>query len=120
MEHPVAWLKAYMVMGEALVQSDPVKTIQQAKAMISTGPPDVLKPLIANFPADLKGQRLRFAKLSAEAHKIWKATPEVQDKTAVMHCPMVPADWIQPAGTLRNPYMPETMLRCGYQVLPEQ
>ena len=119
-EHPVAWLKAYMVMGEALVHSDPVKTSEQAKAMISTDPPDALKSLIAGFPADLKGQRLRFAKLSAEAHKIWKATPELQEKTAIMHCPMVPADWIQPAGTLRNPYMPETMLRCGYQVLPEQ
>jgi hypothetical protein len=33
---------------------------------------------------------------------------------------MVPADWIQPAGILRNPYMPETMLHCGYQVLPEK
>ena len=119
-EHPVAWLKAYMVMGEALVHSDPVRTSKQAKAMIGTDPPDALKPLIANFPADLKGQRLRFAKLSAEVHSVWKVTPELQKNTAIMHCPMVPADWIQPAGMLRNPYMPETMLRCGYQVLPEQ
>ena len=119
-EHSVAWLKTYMLLGEALVHSDPVKAADHATSMISTGPPDGLKSLMANFPKDLKGQRLRFAKLSAEAHKLWKTTPELQKDTAVMHCPMVPADWIQPAERLRNPYMPETMLRCGYQVLPEQ
>ena len=119
-EHPVPWLKTYMLVGEALVHSDPVKATEHATSMISTGPPEVLKPLMANFPKDLKGQRLRFAKLSAEAHKLWKTNAELQKSTAIMHCPMVPADWIQPAVRLRNPYMPETMLRCGYQVLPEQ
>ena len=119
-EHAVAWLQTYMLLGEALVHSDPVKAAKYGTSMISAGPPNALKSLIANFPQDLKGQRLRFAKLSAEAHKLWKATPELQKNTAIMHCPMVPADWIQPAGSLRNPYMPETMLRCGYQVLPKQ
>ena len=119
-EHSVAWLKTYMLIGEALVHSDPVKTLEHATSMITAGPPAPIKSLMANFPKDLKGQRLRFAKLSAEAHKLWKTNPELQEKTAIMHCPMVPADWIQPASRLRNPSMPETMLRCGYQVLPEQ
>ncbi len=119
-EHSVAWLKTYMLVGEALVHSDPVQATAHATSMISTGPPEALKSLMANFPKDLKGQRLRFAKLSAEAHRLWKQMPELQKGTAIMHCPMVPADWVQPAGRLRNPYMPETMLRCGYQVLPEQ
>ena len=74
-EHSVAWLKTYMLLGEALVHSDPVKANAHAPALITTGPPNALKSLMANFPKDLKGQRLRFAKLSAEAHKLWKTTP---------------------------------------------
>ena len=89
-EHSVAWLKTYMLVGEALVHSDPVKATDHATSMISTGPPDALKSLMANFPKDLKGQRLRFAKLSAEAHKLWKTNPELQKNTVIMHCPMVP------------------------------
>ena len=118
-EHATAWLKAYMELGEALVHSDPTRASQHASSLITHAPPEALRPLIASFPTDLKGQRLRFAKMSAEVHTLWKASAELQANTAVMHCPMVPADWIQPAGELRNPYMPETMLRCGYQVLPE-
>jgi len=119
-EHATAWLKAYMELGEALVHSNPVDAAAHATAMLASEPPAVLKELAVGFPTDLKGQRLRFAKLSAELHKIWKADSSLQAKTAIMHCPMVPADWIQPAGILRNPYMPETMLHCGYQVLPEK
>jgi len=119
-EHATPWLKSYMELGEALVHSNPVDASAHAAAMLATQPPTVLKELVEGFPKDLKGQRLRFAKLSAELHKLWKADPSIQAKTAIMHCPMVPADWIQPAGVLRNPYMPETMLHCGYQVLPEK
>lgn len=32
---------------------------------------------------------------------------------AVMHCPMVPADWLQPGEQLRNPYYGSEMLECG-------
>ncbi|MCC6783013.1 MAG: efflux RND transporter periplasmic adaptor subunit [Planctomycetes bacterium] len=32
---------------------------------------------------------------------------------AVMHCPMVPADWLQLGEQLRNPYYGSEMLECG-------
>jgi hypothetical protein len=119
-EHPVTWLLAYMQVGEALVHSNPVDALAHATELLASQPPAILKELVVGFPKDLKGQRLRFAKISAELHKIWKSDSALQAKTAIMHCPMVPADWVQPTGVLRNPYMPETMLHCGYQVLPEK
>ena len=117
-KHGVAWLKAYMELGEALVHSDAIKATFFAQTMAASTPPESLKTYLSSFPSELKGQRLRFAKISAELHKAWSADPALQAGTVIMHCPMVPADWIQPAGTLRNPYMPETMLHCGYQVAP--
>ena len=118
-DHAVAWLKAYMLLGEALVHSQGPEAKTHAAALAAAEPPDALRQHLSGFPPDLKGQRLRFAKMSAELHAIWLADKNLQAGTVVMHCPMVPADWIQPAGKLRNPYMPETMLRCGYQVAPK-
>jgi len=116
--HDVAWMKAMLDLGEALVHSNPMKAKGMAGSAVATNPPKAVADLLADFPTDLKAQRSRFGKLSAEARKLWEADAALQKGTAVMHCPMVPADWIQPAGKLRNPYMPETMLRCGYQVKP--
>ena len=79
-----------MELGEALVHSDPTRASQHASSLITHAPPEALRPLIANFPADLKGQRLRFAKMSAEVHTLWKASQS--PLPSVMHCPMVPAD----------------------------
>ena len=118
--HAVAWLKAYMELGEALVHSHAINATSFAQAMAAAAPPESLNSHLKSFPEELKAQRLRFAKISAELRKVWSADATLQAGTVIMHCPMVPADWIQPAGTLRNPYMPETMLHCGYQVAPKQ
>jgi hypothetical protein len=120
LEHEVPWLKAYMELGEALVHSHAIKAKGLAGQLASEKIPAVVAEQLKEFPAELKGQRQRFAKISAEVHELWKKDPALQKGSVVMHCPMVPADWVQPAGQLRNPYMPETMLRCGYQVLPKK
>jgi hypothetical protein len=119
-KHAIAWLKAYMELGEALVHSHAVKAAAFAHTMAAATPPQTLHTLLAAFPSDLEGQRFRFAEISAELHKIWLKDTALQASTVVMHCPMVPADWVQPAGILRNPYMPKTMLHCGYQVAPKK
>ena len=109
-----------MLLGEALVHSQGPEAKKLAATLAAAEPPGTLRSHLSGFPADLKGQRLRFAKMSAELHTIWLKDASLQAGTVVMHCPMVPADWVQPAGMLRNPYMPETMLRCGYQVAPKK
>lgn len=119
-EHEVPWLKAYMELGDALVHSHSIKAKGMAGRLASQSLPEAIAKQIKEFPADLKTQRQRFAKISAEVLELWKNDPALQKGSVVMHCPMVPADWVQPAGQLRNPYMPETMLRCGYQVLPKK
>ena len=117
--HDVAWMKSYLTLGEALVHSDATGATAAAQALVKAGAPANIQALLNNFAGDLKGQRMTFAKVSAEARQAWAADPALQKGAVVMHCPMVPADWIQAPGALRNPYMPDTMLRCGYQVAPK-
>jgi hypothetical protein len=119
-EHEVAWLKAYMDLGEALVHSHAIKAKGLGGRLASQNLPQAIANQVKEFPAELKAQRQRFAKISAEVVGLWKSDKALQKGSVIMHCPMVPADWVQPAGQLRNPYMPETMLRCGYQVLPKK
>jgi hypothetical protein len=117
--HDVAWMKAYLTLGEALVHSDATRASAAAEALIASGAPANIQGLLNSFAKDLKAQRLSFAKVSAEVRQAWAGDAALQKATVVMHCPMVPADWIQAPGALRNPYMPDTMLRCGYQVAPK-
>lgn len=60
--------------------------------------------------ANMAKARTAFSALSDEMIKLRRTTKNA--KAAVYHCPMVNKSWLQPKGTVGNPYDP-TMVKCG-------
>lgn len=57
----------------------------------------------------LASARKEFEKLSEHAIKIAAG----QNGYYVVNCPMLKKDWVQPAGSISNPYAGKSMLTCG-------
>ena len=62
--------------------------------------------------SDMKAARTAFAALSDEMIK-YRATRTGGEKTAVVYCPMEKKSWVQPAGSVSNPYVAASMRACG-------
>ncbi len=57
----------------------------------------------------IENARAAFSKLSARAISLARG----RDGYYVVRCPMLKETWLQPAGTLSNPYAGQTMPECG-------
>ncbi len=64
---------------------------------------------------DLEGARQRFGEISGALVAAAEADPRLQQGLHVFRCPMAQGfqKWVQPSGTLENPYMGSRMLTCG-------
>jgi hypothetical protein len=70
--------------------------------------------------SDLAAARESFAALSLAVDELFRATgvpPRVEQEIQSLHCPMFRegqggATWLQPAGSVRNPFFGATMLEC--------
>lgn len=63
---------------------------------------------------DLEGARRFFGELSEPMVVYHGLVPDAE--MIVAYCPMVEESWLQPEGTLGNPYMGQRMARCGKKV----
>ena len=89
---------------------------------------DQLKPLVEQLTAavhqtmgkDLTGIREAFKEISAAMIELGKGAKIPPEATAVSvyRCPMKKASWLQPVGTVANPYYGSEMLTCGGLVEP--
>ena len=61
--------------------------------------------------ANLKGARDSFAMLSEEVIRFRDARSG--NRPVVVYCSMEKKSWLQPKGTITNPYMDESMRSCG-------
>jgi hypothetical protein len=112
-----AWLKRYLSLHKAMVQMTPLQASQAAQILAGHNdcPPTICGEF-ANFPRDIAGQRKAFSRASEAAKVLWLGDKSLQQQVVLMHCPMVPGNWLQAPGKLLNPYAADTMLHCGYQV----
>ncbi|ULQ50985.1 DUF3347 domain-containing protein [Flavihumibacter fluvii] len=116
-----AILAQYMVLKDALVDSDPVAAAAQAKVLLKSleGPNwESLKKdtkAIADSK-DIKKQREAFASLSDKLYALVKAS---KPGTTIyyQHCPMFNsgkgANWLSLQSEIRNPFYGDMMISCG-------
>jgi hypothetical protein len=57
----------------------------------------------------IKTARDEFSKLSEHAIKLAAG----QSDYYIVNCPMLQKDWVQPVGSISNPYAGQSMLTCG-------
>lgn len=62
--------------------------------------------------ADLESSRHAFAELSA-AMIAYRTRSNEEPKPAVAYCSMARHSWLQPNGSIRNPYLGANMITCG-------
>ena len=126
-----ATLQAYLALADelALERDAPAarQQLQRAAAVLVDALPAALAPDAralhealhgeeAAAVHDLATRRVTFIAVSDAAIALFRvARPSVGpgDALHVMHCPMVPAAWLQADATLRNPYYGAEMLACG-------
>jgi len=122
-----AVVAAYLAVAQALAadQGDKVpalaKTLREAAEPPADAPghaPHLLGTVrdAADLGSELEEQRTRFRTLSETLVALVDAFPPsagVAPRLYVVHCPMVPADWIQAGDQVKNPYYGESMLGCG-------
>ncbi len=101
---------------QALIKGS-ISDIQKSAKQISVAADDAGQPSIAEKAAtlgkagDLKAARQAFASLSDEVIK-YRETRR-SDRPVVAYCSMEKKSWLQPAGTIGNPYVGESMRSCG-------
>jgi hypothetical protein len=124
-------LLAYLALSGALA-ADEAKRLPEAARSLSesagklaaAAPPGALKDAVeqirkaaAGLPAQaMEEVRKRFKPLSDSVIKLAERlppSPRVARKLYVVHCPMVPADWLQADENVANPYYGKSMLDCG-------
>lgn len=124
-------LRAYLGVAEAfaLDSDDPDgwNALRAAAENLHDAAPEALAPATqalhgalhganAARANDLASRRQALIAISDAAIALFRtARPSAAfgDSLHVMHCPMVPADWLQTDESLRNPYYGSEMLRCG-------
>ena len=105
---------AYESLFQALVAGDAAHASAAAVQLVQMAAGDAeLTALVRAFPTALAAQRLQFAPLSeamiARAAKLGAGGASL----VVVLCPMAKARWLQPKGTIRNPYFGSEMPTCG-------
>lgn len=122
-----AVVTAYLAVAEALAANDGGKVPELARTLLAAAEPPAdasghaphLLGAVrdaADLGVSLGEQRARFRKLSEAVIALAEAMPPTSAVAArlyVVHCPMVPADWIQAGEEIRNPYYGSEMLACG-------
>ena len=107
-------VKAYLALSAAYAadKTDPAAAAELAKQAKALGASAIAEQAAALEGKDLKEQRTLFKPISEKVIELLKTAPP---KTAlyVVHCPMVPADWLSAAEEVLNPYYGSGMLRCG-------
>ena len=138
-----AVIDGYLAVGHALAQDDTTdlgvsarKMAEAMDALLATQVPD--EPHFWHEHAEAKGvkqgaqalarantvaeARATYATLSADVSRLLHTTgvPKNYEKKLVdAHCPMYPANskkgsvWVQPKGSIRNPYFGQAMLTCS-------
>jgi hypothetical protein len=116
-EEPSGWLKRYLALHVAMVEMTPMRASQAAQILRGQKDcPPIVCGALADFPRTTEAQRKAFSRASDAAKDLWIGDKALQSQAVLMHCPMVPGNWLQVPGKLLNPYAPDTMLHCGYQV----
>ena len=117
-----AILKNYLLVKDALVQSDNVQAAKQAAALAKDleqagelkGKEIMLKTAqkISKTP-DIEKQRLIFAELSPALWAAVKDEKSVDQNVYYQYCPMKKSYWLSADSAIRNPYYGNKMLTCG-------
>lgn len=116
-------LASYMKVKDALVESDAVKSADEANTLAS---------LLANYKGcentaimaqelanshDLAAQRAAFKSISKDLIGIYEHAPKASGTLYLQHCPMYDenkgGDWLSTSSAIRNPYYGDEMLTCG-------
>jgi len=73
----------------------------------------IFESAVAMTGKPLAEQRKQLKSLSAHAIELLRKNPPAQVTLYVVHCPMVPADWLQSRKGINNPYYGPEMAYCG-------
>lgn len=115
------WLDGCVAIHAALFKGDTKAGASSLKSInLYKGTPVKVRQMLKKIPTKLKEQRAVFKDISKACRADWEKKAKLQRNYVVMTCPMVQADWIQPAGKVQNPFAAESMPHCGYQILPKK